>query len=54
MKALHTLLFSVTLISLYAQSITDPNLPAEGKVMNLIKLMILLLLAMQVHGISRR
>ena len=34
MKALHTLLFSVTLFTLHAQSITDPNLPVEGKVMN--------------------
>ena len=34
MKTLHTLLFSVTLFTLHAQSITDPNLPSEGKVMN--------------------
>ena len=34
MKALYTLLFSVTLFTLHAQSITDPSLPAEGKVMN--------------------
>ena len=34
MKTSHTLLFSITLLSLHAQSITDPNLPAEGMVMN--------------------
>ena len=34
MKALYTLLFSFTLFTLHAQSITDPSLPAEGKVMN--------------------
>ena len=30
----YKLYFFVTLVSLHAQSITDPNLPAEGKVMN--------------------
>ena len=34
MKTLHTLLFYVIFFTLHAQSITDPNLPAEGKVMN--------------------